>query len=342
MNPSQKQLAVSCGLSKKTFPVNLNRSVAIVCALGLLNLPLHAQEKAANKDTPAGRKAKQAANRPASVPPTFTDIKYGASDANVLDLWLAKTDKPTSLLINIHGGGFRGGSKSQFNAFLLDSCLKSGISFASVEYRLSGEAGYPAQMHDCARAVQFLRSNAKKWNLDPKRFAATGGSAGAGISVWLAFHDDLANPKSSDPVLRESTRLTCALVGGLQSTYDPREIRKIVPGNAYDVSPIKSLFGLPTTWNWDTDKIDAALDARLKDASPITHLTKDDAPVFVFHNQSNNVPGNIHHANFGKYLKEQMDKAGVECVHHMDTDYAGGFREQSNDMFEWMKKHFGM
>jgi len=46
-------------------------------------------------------------------------------------------------------------------------------------------------MHDCARAIQFLRSKAARWNIDPKRIAATGGSAGAGISLWLGFHDDL-------------------------------------------------------------------------------------------------------------------------------------------------------
>jgi acetyl esterase/lipase len=59
-------------------------------------------------------------------------------------------------------------------------------------------------MHDGARAVQYLRSRAKEWNLDPARVAATGGSAGAGISLWLAFHADLADPKSKDPVARQS------------------------------------------------------------------------------------------------------------------------------------------
>ncbi len=58
----------------------------------------------------------------------------------------------------------------------------------------------PAPQHDGARAIQFLRSKAGEWNLDPKRFAAFGGSAGTGISLWTGLHDDLADPKSSDPV----------------------------------------------------------------------------------------------------------------------------------------------
>ncbi|MCX7017127.1 MAG: alpha/beta hydrolase [Candidatus Sumerlaeota bacterium] len=281
-------------------------------------------------------------NLGSKVPPDFANVQYGAYDDDRLDLWKAKSDTPAPLLVFIHGGGFSAGSKSQFSPVLFDECMKAGVAFAAVEYRLSGVAQFPAQFHDCARAIQFLRANAAKYNIDPKRIACNGGSAGAGISVWLAFHDDMANPKSDDPVERESTRITCALVTGLQFTYDPREIRKIVPGNAYDVGAIKKLFGLPPEWNWDTDKVDADLDARLKEGSPVTHLTKDDAPVFCLYTEANNVPGNIHHANFGKYLKERMDKAGVECVFRMDSDYPGGLTEGQRDMARWMKEKFGL
>jgi acetyl esterase len=231
---------------------------------------------------------------------------------------------------------------SSISTVLFDECLPSGISFATIEYRFSQVAPYPAPMLDCARAVQFIRAHAKQWNIDPTRIASTGGSAGAGISLWLAFHDDMANPQSTDPVGRQSTRLRCALVTGIQSTYDPREIRNIVPGNAYDAQPIKQLFGLPDTWNWDRDKVDSALDARLKDASPITHLTKDDVPVFVISYASMNVPGDPHHSNFAKHLKGEMDRLGIECVIHMDTDYQGGMAEAHKEMGRWMKKHFGM
>ena len=73
---------------------------------------------------------------------------------------------------------------------------------------------------DCARAIQFLRYHAKKFNLDKTRIASMGGSAGAGTSLWLAFHDDLADPANPDPVLRESSRITAAAATGTQATYD--------------------------------------------------------------------------------------------------------------------------
>jgi acetyl esterase len=135
--------------------------------------------------------------------------------------------------------------------------------------------------------------------------------------------------------------LTCALPTNMQCTYDPREIKKIVPGDAYNVGPLKQFQGLPETFNWDKDPIDASLDARLRDCSPITHLTKDDPPVFAMNNQSNEKPGNIHHPNFGRYLKKQMDKVGVECEFHLVADFQGE-QERTDAMLAFLKKNFGM
>jgi acetyl esterase len=129
--------------------------------------------------------------------------KYGPYDRNVMDVWLAQSDKPTPVLVSIHGGGFSGGNKS-VSGDLLRQCLESGISVVAITYRLSDQAIAPAQFLDSARAIQFIRSKAKEWKLDPKRIAVTGGSAGAGLSLWLGFHDDLADPNNADPVLRDS------------------------------------------------------------------------------------------------------------------------------------------
>lgn len=277
------------------------------------------------------------ANRPA---PTHADVAYGTHERNVLDFWQAESDKPTPVFVWIHGGGFRAGNKSSIPADLLTPFLKAGVSVASVHYRLSQHAPYPAQMHDSARAIQFLRSKAGAWNIDKQHFAAGGGSAGSGISQWLAFHDEMAEPNSKDPLARESTRLSCALPINMQSTYDPREIKTIVPGAAYKHTALPQLYGLPTTFNWDADPIDDKLDALIKDAAPINHLTKDDAPIFLIHYERFNTPGNIHHANFGKHLKEAMDKLDIECVRKMDSDY-DSMRDAYADMRTFVLRHFG-
>src|SRR5687767_1664530 len=112
----------------------------------------------------------------------LADAKYGPHRRNVMDVWLARSEKPTPVLVSIHGGGFRSGNKSVEPA-LRDQCLAAGISVVAITYRLSQDAIAPASFHDSARAIQFIRHNATEWNLDPKRIAATGGSAGAGLSL---------------------------------------------------------------------------------------------------------------------------------------------------------------
>ena len=88
-------------------------------------------------------------------------------------------------------------------------------------------------LHDAARALQFVRSKAAEWNIDKQRIGASGGSAGACSSLWLAFHPDMADPKSSDPVARESTRLWCAAVTGAQTTLDPQQMKEWTPNSRY-------------------------------------------------------------------------------------------------------------
>ncbi|MDF7808328.1 alpha/beta hydrolase [Pontiellaceae bacterium B12219] len=276
-----------------------------------------------------------------AVEPTFADVSCGDHASMKLDFWEAESEKPTALFVWIHGGGFRGGDKAPVNPMLLTAFLNAGVSVASINYRLSGVGPYPLQMNDSARAILFLRSKAGDWNLDPTRIAAGGGSAGSGISQWLAFHDDLANPESADPLDHFSTRLSCALALNMQSTYDPRVIREIIPGNAFDDGALKPFYGLSSGWNWERDEIDASLDALLKDASPINHLSEDDPPVFIFHNERTRTDGNIHHPNFGTYLETAMQKLGIECVRRTDADYDAR-NGPYTEMVKFALRHLGM
>ncbi|MCX7012053.1 MAG: alpha/beta hydrolase fold domain-containing protein [Candidatus Sumerlaeota bacterium] len=165
---------------------------------------------------PASRPTKEEkqASRQAKmrVPPTVTNVAYGPFERNVMDFWKAESREPAPVMLLIHAGGFTGGDKSFWYSHpLLSFCHEHGISVAAINYRLITTDCYPAPMYDGARAVQYLRSKATEWNIDNKRIAAAGGSAGACIAVWLAMHDDIADPKSPDPVARESSRLSCVV-----------------------------------------------------------------------------------------------------------------------------------
>lgn len=278
-----------------------------------------------------------------SLIPDVKDEPYGPHVRNTFDLWLVGGAQAAPLLLFIHGGGFARGDKSQFSVELKDQCLAAGIAFGAVNYRFATTAPYPAPMHDCARAVQTIRHGAARWNLDPPRIAATGGSAGAGISLWLAFHPDLAEPDSPDPVARQSTRVSAAIATNAQCSYDPRFVRELVPGNAYDEVHLKLLAGVPEDTDWDVAVVDDRLDALLTDCASITHLSADSAPVLVLHSTVNEKPGDIHHPNFGRHLKAEMDRLGVECIRRMDTDYPpGGSPTFTEESVAFLRRVFGM
>ena len=273
--------------------------------------------------------------------PTHADVKYGPHGRNVMDVWLAKSDKPTPVLVSIHGGGFRGGNKS-VSGGILKECLDSGISVVASTYRLSDEAIAPAQFLDSARAIQFMRQNAIEWNFDPTRLAATGGSAGAGLSLWLGFHNDLADPDNEDPVLRQSTRLTCMAVFNGQTSYDPRFIRDLFPDTTtYKESALAQLFGV------DLDKLDDLPKEKYRlfeEVSALPHLTKDDAPAALFYASKLDTPITsqgigIHHPRFGKALKEKMDGLNIECEVHAGIPRGDEWTQLTVD---FVKKHLGV
>jgi acetyl esterase/lipase len=274
--------------------------------------------------------------------PTHRDVKYGPHERNVLDFWQAKSDEPAPVLVSIHGGGFLGGDKS-VQPQLLKECLDAGISVAAITYRFSNQAIAPASFQDGARAVQFLRAQAKDWNIDPKRLAATGGSAGAGISLWLGFHDDMADPKSDDPVLRQSTRLSCMAVFDGQTSYDPRFIRKMFPEkDVYKHGALARLFDV------DLNKLDDLPAEKYKlfeEVSAITHVTKDDPPALLIYSRRldaevTNQGVGIHHALFGQVLKEKMDGMKVPCEFVAGGKRLGG--GTPTKVIEFLKEHLGV
>ena len=191
---------------------------------------------AADAPAPAAT-AKAAAKMPLPTP-TVANLHYGDHEREVLDFWQAKSDRPTPLVLNIHGGGCVTGDKSQ--APDVEKYLAAGISVVSISYRYVTQAidagikppvKWP--LEDAARALQFVRTKAKEWNFDPARVGLTGGSAGACTSLYLAFHNDFADPKNADPVARQSTRIWCAAVNIAQTSLDPQQMAEWTPNSRY-------------------------------------------------------------------------------------------------------------
>jgi acetyl esterase/lipase len=287
-----------------------------------------AQTPAAEQKKPAATAQKAPPERPE---PTLANFVYGTdSERQVFDFWQAKSDTPTPVVLLIHGGGWMGGDKSNYGTSSIQPYLDAGISVAAINYRFilqameqKVEPPVKACVSDAARALQTIRSKAKEWNVDSTRVGATGGSAGACTSLWLALHDDLADPKSEDPIARESSRLTCAAVSGAQTSLDPKELREWISNSIYG----GHAFGFAAKGRTRPEEFELLISNRtdvlpwIKGYSPIELVTQDDPPIYLDYPNQNTPPvvgqaekDPTHSAIYGLKLVEKLKAAGVEGV----------------------------
>lgn len=251
-------------------------------------------------------------NREAPPEPTLADVAYGDHPQQVLDFYQAEVEGPAPLVIYIHGGGFTGGSKDRVSGATIRTLRDAGIHFASVEYRFLKDAKLPAAHRDAVRALQFIRYNSDAWGIDPKRVGAYGGSAGAQLVAYLAWHDDQADPDSEDPVARESTRLACVAPLNGQSTMDLNWWQENIPG--YDQRHREI--------NEYIDQKGSELERIVREISIINLISADDPPVYMRYAMrpddpipEKNASGwKIHHVNFGVAMEEKLRNAGVEVT----------------------------
>ncbi len=249
-----------------------------------------------------------------------------------------------------HGGGWRRGVKSQFiyPGNLIKAVLEAGISVISIDYRLTPEYTLPAQMEDTVRAVQFIRSQAKDWNIDPNRIAALGGSAGAHLAAWVGLHDDLARPDSPDPIERLSSRLNCfvALSGPMDLLrVDPRALAKAgARGESFAEAFLAAVGATPEQF-----MTDPAIRRRLKEASPVFLVSPDDPPAMVVGAGPAEtalvppaIPATIndpHSAWQEALLADALRRAGVKVTPRLGPTVGQDPQADTTAVVEFLKEH---
>jgi acetyl esterase/lipase len=263
---------------------------------------------------------------PDNPAPTLANVPYGLHPRQVLDFWKAPSEKPTPLLFYIHGGGWVQYDKREVTE--VERYLAAGISVVSINYRFTWQAQLegvtpPVQwpLQDAARALQFVRSKAGEWNLDKRRIAASGRSAGGCSGLWLAFHDDMAQKASADPIARESTRLWSAAVQIAQTSLDPRDMKEWTPnsrygGHAFRLMDPNNLKTRDTRFKEFLERREELL-SWINQYSPIGLAGSDDPPVYLAYSEAPAL-GQVrrdptHTANFGVKLQEKLKTLGVPC-----------------------------
>jgi len=288
--------------------------------------------------------AKKQDKKPPERPtPTIADYRYGDdSPRQRFDFWKAESDTPTPVVLLIHGGGWKNGDKTGYGNNPIQKYLKEGISVAAINYRFINQAmeqgvvpPVKAPLMDAARALQTIRAHAQEWNIDPNRIGATGSSAGACTSLWLALHDDLADPDSRDPIARQSSRLSCAAVVGAQTSLDPKQLREWISNSVYG----GHAFGFAAEGRSREQEFELLLENRekvlpwIREYSPIELVSKDDPPIFLEYPKQKAAPtlggkelDPTHSAMYGVQLQKACQATGVKCdlvfPENMDSQFA--------------------
>jgi len=243
-----------------------------------------------------------------------------------LDLYLPKTDMKLPLIIWVHGGAWRAGSKD--NGVPLDY-LAEGYAVASINYRLSQHAIFPAQIEDCKAVVRYLRANAQKYNLDPNHFGAWGPSAGGHLVAMLGTTGDVKAFEIGEH-LTVSSRVQAVVDYFGPTDFLQMDEHRLPDGQVHNVpdSPESQLVGGHIQENKE----------KVAKANPITYMTKDDAPFLIVHGDMD--PLVPHHQS--ELLEAALKKAGVPVSFYTVKGAGhGGFRDPNVPKLtkEFFSKH---
>ena len=217
----------------------------------------------------------------------------GGHDRNKLDLYLpAKDDGPRPLIVWIHGGAWLGGSKEVCPAVPF---VQQGYAVASINYRLSQHAVFPAQIEDCKAAIRWLRAHAKEFHLDPDRIGVWGGSAGGHLVALLGTAGDVKDLEGKGGNLDQSSRVQCVV-----DFFGPTDFLQMRGQHDNPKAPEALLIGGPVQENRQ----------KAARANPITYVTRDDPPFLIMHGEADRtVP-----VNQSELLDAALKKAGVEST----------------------------
>ena len=274
---------------------------------------------------------RQGSSEPPKDPEGVTvhrDIAYvtDGHERQKLDLYIPDEGENLPLIIWIHGGAWLGGDKERYGPM---EYLKSGYAGASLNYRLSQHAIFPAQIEDVKAAVRWIRANAETHRIDPNRFAAWGSSAGGHLVAMLGTTGDVMEFEVGEN-LEVSSRVQAVVDYFGPTDFLQMDSHRLPDGLVHDApdSPESKLVGGPIQEHKD----------RVARANPITYVSKDDSPFLIIHGDMDSlVP---YHQSV--LLNDALKEAGVPVTFYkVEGGGHGWFRDPKVPELtrEFLEKH---
>lgn len=242
--------------------------------------------------------ATSAAPAAATGPQVVKDIVYATPEGSgplKLDLYLPERgEKPAPVVVWIHGGGWKMGSKEGCPAALL---VPKGFAAVSISYRFTDVAKFPAQLEDCKAAIRWVRAHAEEHHLDAGRIGVWGASAGGHLAALLGTTNGDKAVEGTAGDTSVSSDVQCVV-----DWFGPMDIRYISEPGA-TAEGVHGMVAALVGGTGESVKENAAA------ASPITHITKDDVPFLIMHGDQDSLVTIRHSQEMDKALRA----AGVEC-----------------------------
>lgn len=287
---------------------NSSRLVSLALVLGFVTLGQAAEGPSApaTARSPANSSARASARVPPGVQ-AIRDIQYipGGDTAQCLDLFLPDppAKAPLPLLVWIHGGGWAAGSKDDCPTMHM---VPNGYAAASVEYRFSQKAKFPAQIQDCQAAIRWLRANAARYNIDPNKIGVMGASAGGHLVALLgtAGGKNAFTPIGDNQDQSDRVQAVCDLFG-------PADFTTVMSQAAAD-SNVKNIFAFNTPSDPYSSLIGTNLENQDKStaASPVHYVSSDLPPFLILHGTADAL---VPFAQ-SQELEAALKKAGVPVL----------------------------
>lgn len=260
-----------------------------------------------SSSAPSGATPAPAATPAASAAPAITtkkiaNLTYATPEGSkplLIDLYLPEpSGKPVPVVLWVHGGGWMMGDKEWCPAAYL---VPKGYAAASISYRFTQVAPFPAQLHDCKAAVRWLREHAKEYNLDADHIGVWGASAGGHLVALLGLTNgdkEVEGEAGGEAGSSPSSAVQCVV-----DWFGPMDLRYVAkPGVTDDGAN-----GMVTALVGGTGDLVAA-NATL--ASPITHVSKDDVPFLIMHGDKDTLVELRH----SEMLDKALHDVGVEST----------------------------